>query len=49
MRAGLAGYARSGKTTLFNALTGLNRGHEAKMHLGAIKVPDARIDKLSSI
>jgi GTP-binding protein YchF len=49
MRAGLAGYARSGKTTLFNALTGLNRGHEAKMHLGAIKVPDARIDKLSAM
>lgn len=49
MRAGLAGFARSGKTTLFNALTGLNRGHEAKLHLGAIKVPDPRLDKLSAM
>jgi len=49
MRAGLAGYSRSGKTTLFNALTGLRRGPEAKLHLGAIKVPDARLDRLSAI
>ena len=49
MRAGLAGYARSGKTTLFNALTGLHRGPEAKLHLGAIKVPDPRLDKLSAM
>src|SRR2546430_7968291 len=49
MRAGLAGFARSGKTTLFNALTGLKRGPEAKVHLGAIKVPDARLERLSAI
>src|SRR4051812_19620051 len=49
MRAGLAGYARSGKTTLFNALTGLHRAHEAKLHLGSIKVPDPRLDKLSAM
>ena len=49
MRAGLAGYSRSGKTSLFNALTGLRRGPEAKLHLGAIKVPDPRLDKLSAI
>ncbi|HUJ25982.1 MAG TPA: DUF933 domain-containing protein [Myxococcales bacterium] len=49
MRAGLCGYAGSGKTTLFNALTGLHRGPEAKLHLGAIKVPDPRLDKLSGI
>jgi GTP-binding protein YchF len=49
MRAGLAGYARSGKTTLFNALTGLHRGPESRVHLGAIKVPDARLDKLSAM
>jgi len=49
MRAGLAGYARSGKTTLFNALTGLRRGPEAKLHLGAIKVPDPRLDRLSAM
>src|SRR5438309_10821968 len=49
MRAGLAGYSRSGKTTLFNALTGLRRGPEAKIHLGSIKVPDPRLDKLSGM
>ncbi len=49
MRAGLAGFARSGKTTLFNALTGLKRGPDAKVHLGAIKVPDARLDRLSAM
>jgi GTP-binding protein YchF len=49
MRAGLAGFARSGKTTLFNALTGLKRGPEAKLHLGSIKVPDPRLDKLSAL
>jgi GTP-binding protein YchF len=49
MRAGLAGYSRSGKTTLFNALTGLRRGPEAKLHLGAIKVPDPRLDRLSAL
>jgi GTP-binding protein YchF len=49
MRAGLAGFSRSGKTTLFNALTGLKRGPEARLHLGAIKVPDARLDRLSAI
>src|SRR5207248_8711972 len=49
MRAGLAGFSRSGKTTLFNALTGLKRGPEAKLHLGSIKVPDSRLDKLSAM
>src|SRR5438105_6466496 len=49
MRAGLAGYARSGRTTLFTALTGLHRGPEAKLHMGAIKVPDPRLDKLSAM
>jgi GTP-binding protein YchF len=49
MRAGLAGFARSGKTTLFNALTGLKRGPEGKLHLGSIKVPDPRLDRLSAM
>jgi len=26
MKAGLVGYSQSGKTTLFNALTGLHKG-----------------------
>jgi GTP-binding protein YchF len=52
MKAGLVGYAQSGKTTLFNALTGLHKGSGAgrpQVNLGAIKVPDARIDALSAI
>ena len=51
MKAGLVGYARSGKTTLFNALTGLHKGGAGKpqVNLGAIKVPDPRLDTLSAI
>jgi GTP-binding protein YchF len=52
MQAGLVGYAQSGKTTLFNALTGLHKsGAAARGHvnLGAIKVPDPRVDALSAI
>jgi hypothetical protein len=51
MKAGLVGYARSGKTTLFNALTGLQKGGGGRpqVNLGAIKVPDPRIDALSAI
>jgi hypothetical protein len=51
MKAGLVGYAQSGKTTLFNALTGLHKGGSgrAQVNLGAIKVPDRRIDALSAI
>jgi len=52
MRAGLVGYAQSGKTTLFNALTGLHKGGpggRGQVNLGAIKVPDPRIDALSAL
>jgi len=52
MKAGLVGYSQSGKTTLFNALTGLHKGGgggRAQVNLGAIKVPDARIDALSAM
>jgi GTP-binding protein YchF len=52
MKAGLVGYARSGKTTLFNALTGLHKGGPGggvQVNLGAIKVPDPRIDALAAI
>jgi len=53
MKAGLVGYAQTGKTTLFNALTGLavqtGSGRAAKTNLGVLKVPDVRIDKLSAI
>ena len=54
MRVGLVGYAQTGKSTLFNALTGLSAqtgigGRQSKANLGAIKVPDERVDRLSSI
>ena len=52
MKAGLVGYSQSGKTTLFNALTGLHKGGASgrgQVNLGAIKVPDPRIDKLSAM
>jgi GTP-binding protein YchF len=49
MKAGLVGFPLSGKTTLFNAITTLHRAGDAHMHLGAIKVPDKRIDQLAAI
>jgi GTP-binding protein YchF len=52
VKAGLVGYAQSGKTTLFNALTGLHRGGSGprgQVNLGAIKVPDPRVDALAAI
>jgi GTP-binding protein YchF len=53
MKAGLVGYAQTGKTTLFNALTGLGiqtgAGRGSGANLGVLKVPDTRIDKLSAM
>lgn len=54
MKAGLVGYAQTGKTTLFNALTGLSAqtgaaGRGSKANLGTIRVPDERVDALSAI
>jgi ribosome-binding ATPase len=51
MKVGLVGFAGSGKTTVFNALTGLNVpvGFGGEVRLGTVKVPDARIDALSQI
>jgi GTP-binding protein YchF len=54
MEIAIVGLARSGKTTVFNALT---RGHapigtytaEAEMHVGAVKVPDERLDRLATL
>ena len=48
------GFPRAGKTTVFNALTGLQAqvggyGDASKPNLGTIKVPDARIDRLRDI
>ncbi|MGD0993584.1 MAG: DUF933 domain-containing protein [Gemmatimonadales bacterium] len=51
MKIGLVGFAGSGKTTVFNTLTGLNVpvGFGGDVHLGTVKVPDARIDTLTGI
>lgn len=53
MRAALVGYAQTGKTMLFNALTGQTAatgvGRGDKPNLGVIKVPDPRVDKLTAI
>jgi GTP-binding protein YchF len=53
MKVGLIGHRGAGKTTIFNMLTGLRAqvggfGKE-EVHLGVIKVPDERIDRLSQI
>jgi hypothetical protein len=55
MKIALTGLSNSGKTTVFNALTGL--GMETTIyptttgepHVGVVKVPDARLDRLSEI
>ncbi len=51
MKIGLVGFAGSGKTTVFNTMTGLDApvGYGGEIRLGTVKVPDARIDKLSAI
>jgi len=51
VKIGLVGFAGSGKTTVFNALTGLAVpvGFGGEVRLGTVKVPDERIDVLSKI
>ncbi|MCD6459293.1 redox-regulated ATPase YchF [bacterium] len=55
MKVGLIGLPQSGKTTLFNALTNLKidvSGYaieKIESHIGAVKVPDPRIDHLCSV
>ncbi len=54
MKVGLVGFSRAGKTTIFNALTGLSAevgGFEKKREtsIAVVKVPDARIDALAEI
>ncbi|MBM4186867.1 MAG: redox-regulated ATPase YchF [Gemmatimonadetes bacterium] len=51
MKVGLVGFAGSGKTTVFNTLTGLTvpTTYGGEVHLGTVKVPDPRIDALSRI
>ncbi len=49
MKIGIVGFQGSGKTTLFNALTGQGAptGYSSgRVNLGTIKVPDHRLDRL---
>lgn len=49
MKIGLVGFAGSGKTTVFNAMTGLDVpvGFGGDVRVGTVKVPDQRIRDLS--
>ena len=56
MKVGLIGRRGCGKTTIFNMLTGLEAqvggytgSDKGEIHLGVIKVPDQRIDRLAEI
>ncbi len=55
MRLGIIGLPQSGKTTIFNALTGQNletgfgSGGQMDIHTAVVPVPDARVDFLSSL
>src|SRR5947208_225911 len=55
MKIGLIGLPKSGKTTLFNLLTGSSvptsryDGGRAELHTGIARVPDARVDRLSAL
>lgn len=53
MKVGIIGFARSGKTTVFNALSGAHAAVGAfgsrDANVAVIKVPDARVDYLASI
>jgi GTP-binding protein YchF len=50
MDVGIVGLMASGKTAVFNALTGGHgsRGAGAE-HIGAVKIPDERLDKLGAL
>jgi GTP-binding protein YchF len=55
MKIGLVGLPKSGKTTLFNLLTGAGiatsryDGGRAELHTGIARVPDPRVDRLSAL
>jgi len=55
MKIGLIGLPKSGKTTLFNLLTGSSvatskyDGGRAELHTGIARVPDPRVDRLTGL
>ncbi|HEV2054168.1 MAG TPA: DUF933 domain-containing protein [Methylomirabilota bacterium] len=55
MKIGLVGLPKSGKTSLFNLLTGASLatssfgGSRAEMHAGVARVPDPRVDTLTAL
>lgn len=55
MKIAIIGLANSGKTTIFNALTGLNLETTiyptqiTEPHLGVVRIPDPRLDRLTGI
>jgi GTP-binding protein YchF len=55
MKIGLVGLPKSGKTTLFNLLTGSSAATSrydagrAELHTGIARVPDPRVDRLSAL
>jgi GTP-binding protein YchF len=55
MKIGLVGLPKSGKTSLFNLLTGSSVATSSfgtargEMHAGVARVPDARVDRLSAL
>jgi hypothetical protein len=55
MKIGLVGLPKSGKTTLFNLLTGSSvatsryDAGRSEMHTGIARVPDPRVDRLSGL
>jgi len=53
MKVGIVGFARSGKTTIFNAISGAHAAVGAfgsrDANVAVIKVPDERVDRLAEI
>lgn len=54
MKVGIVGFAGTGKTTVFNTLTGLKAevggyGGKDRFNLGIIKVPDQRVERLGDM
>ena len=54
LRAGLIGFASTGKSTLFRLLTSVREGSrpalgKTEAHVGVARVPDPRLDRLSAL